>query len=373
MTSFSEMNARLKPWITLPILLGVLLVLYAWHLPPFSSAIETTENAYVRGSVTLIAPKVDGYVTEVLVQDFNSVTAGQVLVKLDDRNYRAKLEQARSILAVQETALTNFPQTLRVREANVQVGEAQIASTRAQLSNARAQLAKATADMRRVDALMKEDSLSQREHDLTQAALQQAEAGAKQAEAVVRQADANSISSKQELTSVKVNRSALEASVANAKASVRLAEIDLENTSIRAPRSGQVGEVGVKLGQYVVPGTQLMPLVPSTVWVVANFKEAQTARMEPGQPVSFTVDGLADAKLKGTIERISPATGSEFSAIRPDNATGNFTKIPQRLLVRISIDPSDPLSARLRPGMSVVASVDTAKSSTKSPSGTAKQ
>jgi multidrug resistance efflux pump len=129
---------------------------------------------------------------------------------------------------------------------------------------------------------------------------------------------------------------------------------------VRAPREGRVGEVGVKLGQYVVPGTLLMAVVPSQVWVVANFKERQTARMVAGQSATLRVDALADATLTGHIERISPATGSEFSVIKPDNATGNFTKVPQRLLVRITIDSGQPLAERLRPGMSVLASVDTA-------------
>jgi len=149
--------------------------------------------------------------------------------------------------------------------------------------------------------------------------------------------------------------------VAQARAALQLAEIDLENTRIHAPRDGHVGEVGVKLGQYVTPGTQLMALVPAQVWVVANFKEVQTSRMLEGQPARFTVDGLGDAELKGVVERISPATGSEFSVIRADNATGNFTKVPQRLPVRIAVDMNDPHAVRLRPGMSVIASVDTRK------------
>jgi multidrug resistance efflux pump len=149
------------------------------------------------------------------------------------------------------------------------------------------------------------------------------------------------------------------AAVEVARAAVHLAEIDLENTRIRAPRDGHVGEIGVKLGQYVTPGTQLLALVPDQVWVVANFKEAQTARMKPGQPATLRVDALDDSELKGRVERLAPATGSEFSVIRADNATGNFTKIPQRLPVRIAVDASQPLAERLRPGMSVLVSVDT--------------
>ena len=125
-------------------------------------------------------------------------------------------------------------------------------------------------------------------------------------------------------------------------------------------RTGQVSEASVRLGQYVTAGSQLMFLVPPETWVIANFKEAQTARMAVGQPASFTVDGLANARLKGHVERISPAAGSEFAVLKSDNATGNFTKVPQRIAVRIRVDPGQPLAARLRPGMSVQASVDTA-------------
>lgn len=354
-----------KPQTLIGILVGaatiaaVLLVLYVWHLPPFHSAIEMTEDAYVRGSVTIIAPKVDGYVAEVMVQDFAAVTAGQVLVRLDDRIYRQRLEQARGNLATQEANLANLAHTRRVREASLSSSEAQIANTKAQAVNARAQLVRAQADMRRVEALVANDSLSQRELDQTVATLRQTEAAVQQSDAAARQAVAGQSAATQDLSSVAVNRTAQEGVVESARAAVRLAEIDLENTRIRAPRAGHVGEVGVKLGQYVTPGTQLMAVVPSQVWVVANYKEAQTAHMAEGQAVSLTVDALGDARLHGRIERLSPATGSEFSVIKQDNATGNFTKIPQRLQVRIAVDADQPLAQRLRPGMSVVTRVDT--------------
>ncbi len=143
---------------------------------------------------------------------------------------------------------------------------------------------------------------------------------------------------------------------------MHLAEIDLGNTRIVAPQDGTLGEVSARLGQYVAAGTQLMALVPHQVWIIANFKETQLADMQVGQEVGFTVDALKRARLTGTIERFSPAAGSEFSVIRPDNATGNFVKIAQRVPVRIAVDPGQPLAARLSPGMSVVVSVDTAQS-----------
>ena len=343
---------------------GVLLVLYAWRLPPFHTAIETTENAYVRGGITLIAPKVDGYVTKVAVQDFMQVKAGDVLVQLDDRIYRQRLEQARASLAAQVANLDNVVQARRVREANLGSTEAQMAGAKAQIINARAQLARAQADMRRVKALVLDGSLSQRESDQTEAALHQAEAAVSLADAAEQQTAAGRASAIQDLRAVIVNRGAIEANVAGTQAAVKLAEIDLDNTQIRAPRDGQVGEIGVKLGQYVTPGTQLLALVPDQVWIVANFKEAQTAHMAAGQAVTIWVDALDDAKLTGHVERISPATGSEFSVIKADNATGNFTKVPQRLPVRIAINRTNPMAQRVRPGMSVVVSVDTASSPT---------
>jgi multidrug resistance efflux pump len=325
---------------------GVLQILYAWRLWPFSSARQTTENAYVRGSVTVVAPKVDGYVAQVRVQDYMRVKAGQVLVELDDRNYRQRVDQARANLAAQQANLSNSTQARRVREAAV-------ANVEAQLKAAQANLARAQADMRRASALVGDGSLSQRERDQTLATLRQAEAGLGQAQAARRSAD-------EDVRSVIVNRDALTAAVANAEAALRLAEIDLANTRIHAPQDGQLGEIGVRLGQYVTPGTQLMQLVPQRVWVVANFKESQTARIRPGQSASFRIDALDGATLRGHVERLSPATGSEFSVIKTDNATGNFTKVAQRLPVRIAIDPDQELAARLRPGMSVEATVDTA-------------
>lgn len=338
---------------------GIALVLYAWRLPPFRSSIESTENAYVRGSVTVIAPKVDGYVAEVLVHDFATVEAGQVLVRLDDRNYQQRLAQAKASLAVQEANLANIVQARKVREAGVLNAQAQLAAAEAQQANSGAQLVRAQAEQRRTRALAADGSVSQREQEQAESALRQAEAGLRQADAHADQARAGIEVARQDLRAVEVNRQSIEAAIEGARAAVQLATIDLDNTRIRAPRAASAGEIGVKLGQYVTPGTQLLALVPSQVWVVANFKEAQTARMAPGQPAQLQVDGLGDARLQGHVEQLAPAMGSEFSVLRADNATGNFTKVPQRLPVRIAVDANDPLVRRLRPGMSVIAEVDT--------------
>ena len=178
--------------------------------------------------------------------------------------------------------------------------------------------------------------------------------------AAVAQAQASLEIARQDLQTVIVNRGSLEAAVASAEAALELARIDLSNTRITAPRDGQLGQIGVRLGAYVNSGAQLMALVPKHLWVIANMKETQMNNVQVGQPVTFTVDALNHRKFRGTVQHISPATGSEFSLLQADNATGNFVKIAQRVPVRITVDPDQAESERLRPGLSVVVSIDTA-------------
>lgn len=326
-------------------LAGVLAVLYAWRLPPFRSAIQSTENAFVRGQVTIIAPQLAGYVTAVPVRDFQHVRRGQLLVQIDDRIYRQRLEQAQAQLQAQQAALANAAQDRRSAQAQVAQGEASI-------RNANAQAEKTTADLARIEPLAARQLLSLTDRDQARAARIQAQAGVAQAQAGLEIA-------RQNVQSVEVNLGALEAAVANAQAAIRLARIDLDNTTIRAPRDGQLGQVAVRVGAFVNAGTQLMALVPDRLWVIANMKETQMVDVRIGQPVSFTVDALGRARLHGRVEEISPATGSEFSVLPADNATGNFVKIAQRIPVKISIDDGQAMSARLRPGMSVVVRIDT--------------
>jgi len=326
-------------------LAGILVVLYAWRLPPFVTPLQSTENAQVRGQVTLISPQLSGYITQVTVQDFQWVKQGDLLVKIDDRIFKQKVAQAEAQVAAQKATLSNSAQQSRSAQASIN-------QARAGIANARAQAEKAAADLKRIDALVADGSLSIRERDQARAAQATAVAGSLQTRAAVEVAEEN-------LRSVTVNREALEAAVANAEAALELARIDLANTEIRAPVDGQLGLVGVRLGAFVNAGTQLTALVPARNWIVANLKETQMAKVQAGQPVTFTVDALEHAQLRGHVERISPAAGSEFSVIAPDNATGNFVKIAQRIPVRISIDADQPLAARLRPGMSVVVSIDT--------------
>lgn len=327
------------------ILAGLLVILYAWRLPPFTRTIQTTDNAHVRAHVTIIAPQVDGHVAEVLVRDFQVVKAGDPLAILDSRTHDQRVGQARAEVQAAVASLRNS-------EQNQRSGTASVAGAEAGLASAEARLAQAEADLLRVNDLVRRGSVSLRERDQTQAAM-------KQAEAAVAQARAQQAMAEEEVRAVSVSRGGLLAAVENARAALRLAEIDLANTVIRAPRDGAVSEVGVSVGQYVAAGTRLMFLVAPDRWVVANFKEAQTARIAPGQVATVRVDALDGAALRGRVESIAPATASEFSLVRPGGATGNFVKVAQRIAVRIDLDPDQPLMARLRSGMSVEARVDT--------------
>lgn len=326
-------------------LFAILAVLYAWKLPPFAGSAEKTDNAYVRGRVTIISPQVSGYVTSVPVQDFAEVKAGQVLATIDDRIYRARVAQAEANVAAQEASLANSAQAQRSREVATD-------SQNAGIANAQAQLTRADADMRRARTLVADGSISTREFDQTRAALLAAQAS-------LQQARASRAIGTQDVRTVVVGRAGLEAAVASAKAQLRLAQIDLDNTIIRAPADGQLSEVGVRQGAYVTAGTQLLSVVPHHVWVIANFKEAQTRDMAVGQRARFSVDALGNAELTGRIENLSPAAGSEFAVLKADNATGNFVKVAQRIAVRIAIDRNQAAAKRLRPGMSVEVRIDT--------------
>ncbi len=327
-------------------LTGIALVLYAWQLPPFASTVQTTEDALVRGQVTLIAPQVNGYVTEVPVQDFQHVRQGQLLARIDDRIYRQQLEQAQAQLLAARANLANWEQQQRSAQAGVAQARAGLASTAAQRERTRLAL-------QRAERLASQQLLSAQDRDTALAAATEARAGEQQSQAALDAAE-------QSVRSVTVNRQTLEAAVAGAEAAVELARIDLDNTRILAPRAGQLGQVGVRQGAYVASGTQLMAIVPDTLWVVANLKETQMAQVRIGQAADFRVDALDGARLHGHVQEISPATGSEFALLPADNATGNFVKIAQRIPVRIAIDAGQALAARLRPGMSVVVSIDTA-------------
>lgn len=327
------------------LLIAIAAILQLWGVGPFAGSVERTDNALVRGRTSVVAPQVSGYVARVLVRDYDHVERGQLLALIDDSIYRARVEQARANLDAQLAAFANSRQARAARTAG-------IASQTATIADAEAQLLKAKADMARAADLVKDGSISVRERDQTSAALAQAEAR-------LRQANAGEDIAREDLRTVDVGRSGLAAQVEAARAQLHLAEIDLLHTVIRAPERGELGEVHARLGQFVTNGTELMQLVPPDRWIIAQYKEAQTYRMAIGQRASFTVDALGGQRLVGRVGRISPATGWEFAVLKPDNATGNFVKIPQRIGILIVVDPGQPLAARLRPGMSVETRIDT--------------
>jgi len=267
------------------VLAAMLAVLNAWSLWPFAGGVEVTDNAYVRGRSTVIAPQVSGYVAAVLVHDYDQVRAGQVLVRIDDNIYRARVSQAQANLAVQLAALANSDQAHAARTAALQGQGAGIA-------NARAQLLRAQADMARVNALESQGAISKREADQTRATLAQADA-------LLRQANANNEIARQDVRTVDVGRDGLKAQVDVARAQLQSALIDLDHTVIRAPEAGQLGEIGVRLGQYVTNGTQFFTLVPADRWVIANYKEAQTSQMAPasrhGSPSMLSAERVSRA------------------------------------------------------------------------------
>lgn len=326
-------------------LAGIWLVLRAWEVGPFQTSVVSTDNAYVRGQVTVLAPQVNGYVTQVLVKDYERVTAGQPLVRIDTRSYEAALAMAQAQLANAQAQRSNSGQTQAQNQAALQASRASLAAVMAEAERAQAEL-------RRVEELATRGSVSLNERDKVRATARLAATNVAKAQAEIEIAG-------QKIKATTVNRGALDAQVQMAEAQVAQARINLDNTTVHAPGDGQVSEVGVRQGQYVAAGSQLLYVVPRTLWVVANFKETQMAHVQPGQKAQFAIDALEGASLHGTVLEIAPATGSEFSVLKADNATGNFTKVVQRLPVKITIDAGQPLAERLRPGMSVVARIDT--------------
>ncbi|MBI0426283.1 HlyD family secretion protein [Psychrobacter sp. NG27] len=327
------------------IVIGVALILYAWKLPPFTPTVQQTNNAFVKGQTTIISPQVSGYVTEVAVQDFANVRAGDLLIKIDDRTFQQQLEQAQ---ANTEVAVTNRSSN----DQDTQSSQAQIEARKADLYSAKINVESAREDVNRYQGLDAIGAVSKAEVAHIKAQLAQAQAGVQQAEANLQAAQEN-----REKTSG--SRSSLDANIKNAEAGVKQAQINLDNTIITAPESGQLSQVSVKEGQYVSAGTQLMYIVPKGIWIIANFKETQIASMAVGEPATIHVDALGGAKFTGRVSNISPATGSEFSAGAANPATGNYIKIAQRIPVRIDLDQNQPELARLRPGMSVSVDVDT--------------
>ncbi|HVJ40986.1 MAG TPA: HlyD family secretion protein [Dongiaceae bacterium] len=307
--------------------------------------VESTDNAYVQGDISAIAPQIDGYVADVLVGDNQAVKAGDVLVRIDDRDFKARVDQANAAL---QTAKANH-ETIR---SQIVYQQTLVAQAQAQLEAANAEARRAQQQYDRYAKLVNDKVISHQEFDDAEATLVKGKADVIRSAAAInaQQAQLVVIQAQLKEAEAKVNQSAAEA---------ELAANDLDKTVIRAPIDGVVGNRGVRVGHYIKSGTQLLSLVPTDVYVVANFKETQLTHMKPGQKVEVDVDAYPDTPLTGEVESFAPASGALFSLLPPENATGNFTKIVQRLPVRIKVANGNPLHGMLRPGLSVEAKVDT--------------
>jgi membrane fusion protein (multidrug efflux system) len=319
----------------------------------------STDDAYVGAYMSIIAPKVSAFVTEVPVVDNEAVKAGQVLVHLDEGDFRLALDQAQSKLATQMAVIKTF-------EAQIKAAEANAAQARAQLDAAKANVVKTQADFERTDALTAKDYASKSALDAAIAARDSATATVKANEAAILSADAN-------VALLHAQRDQAQKTAKELQVAVDQAKRDLSFTTISAPFDGVIGNRGgVQVGDYVTPGKRLMAVVPlDKVFVDANYKETQLPPIAAGQKATVWVDALNGEALKGTVESVSPASGSQFSLLPPENATGNFTKIVQRVPVRIAI-PASEAKGKLRPGLSVVVSVDTRTHADAPPEKTAK-
>ncbi|MGY4622926.1 HlyD family secretion protein [Bradyrhizobium sp. USDA 4486] len=304
----------------------------------------STDNAYIRGDVTSLAPKVAGYVTAVEVRDNQAVHKGDVLFRIDDRDYRARLAQAEANVEAAQARLANVDAEIPLQDALIRQAEAQKRSSMAEMA-----LATKASDRRR--ELIRTNAVSQAQVDESDAALSKAEAAVSAAAATVE-------AQKQRIAVLASQREAAVAAVAQARAARDLAQIDLDNTVVHAPVDGVIGNRQVRVGRLVAPGTSLLDIVPvSDVWVVANFKETQIERIRPGQRVRIIVDSYSDQPLQGVVDSFAPGSGSAFSMLPTDNATGNFVRVVQRVPVKIRF-ASNPLPGRLVPGLSARVDVD---------------
>ena len=316
---------------------AVIVVAVGWAMA-HSSGETSTDNVYVRADVTSLAPKVAGYVTAVEVEDNEAVQAGDVLFRIDDRDYRARLAQAAANIEAARARLSSVDAEMQLQQALIRQAEAQRQSNLAEMN-----LATKASDRRR--QLVGIGFVSRAQLDESDAAQSRAEAGVSAASAMVA-------AQRQRIAVLATQRTAAVASVEQAQAARHLAQIDLESTVVRAPVGGIVGNRQVRVGRLVAPGVTLLDIVPvNNVWVVANFKETQLEHVRSGQRARITIDGLPDQIFEGVVESFAPASGSTFSLLPSDNATGNFVRVVQRVPVKIRFVRT-PLPRQLAPGLS---------------------
>lgn len=322
---------------------------YASHWWLTGRFIEDTDDAYVGADTTVISAKVPGYISEVAVQDNQFVKAGDLLARIDVRDYQAALAKADGAVAAQRATLVNL-------DATEQLQQAMINQAKAQLDAADAETQRASDDHTRYQNLVRTQAVSVE-------SAQRVDATWKTACADHARAEAGLLGARRQLDVIESQRGQARAALQQAQAERDQAQLNIGYTELRAPVDGYVGNRRARLGAYAAAGSQLISVVPAQgLWIDANFKEDQLARMQVGQSVSVRADILPGREFHGHIESLAPATGAQFSVLPAENATGNFTKIVQRVPVRIRLDGTDARFGALRPGLSVVAKIDTAQS-----------
>jgi membrane fusion protein (multidrug efflux system) len=334
---------------------------------------ETTDDAQIDGDVNPVIPKAGGYVKEIRFKDNQLVKKGDTLIVLDDADYRIRVDQAEAALqsamaaaGVSRSQVNVASATVQSSQASVQTARNQVATAQANVAAAQARARKANQDFERYSRLLSEKTVPQQQFDVVQAERDaaQAQLQAAQAQLQTAQSQVNAAGSQTSVTSSQ--RRATEGQITVAQAAIKqrqadldMAKLQLSYTIVRAPASGVVSKRAVQIGQLVQAGQAVCSVVGhSDLWVTANFKETQLHQMLPGQTVDIDVDAFGGEKLTGHVGSFAGATGAKFSLLPPDNATGNYVKVVQRIPVRIDIDKSSPLYAKLRPGMSVNVAVD---------------
>ena len=318
---------------------------YASHWWNTARFLEETDDAYVGGDVTVIGPKVSGYITEVLVTDNQAVRAGDLLARIDDRDYRAVLARAEGAIAAQQAQIANLDATLRLQDAVIGQAQASVAATDAETARTRD-------DQVRYASLVAKEAVSVQSS-------QKADADYKQSRANGQKAQAALLAAQRQIDVIATQKQQAQAALAQAIAERDLAQLNVGYTELRAPVDGTIGNRRARPGAYATSGTALMSIVPASgLWVDANFKENQLAHLEPGMRATVVADIVPGRVFHGRVASVAPATGAQFSVLPPENATGNFTKIVQRVPVRIVLDEKDARLGLLRPGLSVTAEVD---------------
>ena len=324
---------------------AVAVIWYGSHWFSVGRFIEDTDDAYVGGNITVISAKVPGYIQQVTVADNQAVHAGDILARLDDRDYRAALAKAESAVIAQQAAIANLDATRELQGAIIAQSRAGMAATKAESSRAH-------------DDQVRYTNLSANAAVSLQSS-QKADATYKQALANDQKSQAELTASEKELDVISARKQQAQAALAQAIAERDIAKLNLEYTVLRAPIDGTVGNRRARDGAYAAAGSQLLSVVPAHgLWIDANFKESQLAKFKPGMRASIEADVAPGHVFHGTVASLAPATGAQFSILPPENATGNFTKIVQRVPVRILLDDEDATLGTLRPGLSVLAEVD---------------